>query len=256
MDVFISYSHHDDDVAKDIEERLKAKGLEPFLDDKMDAGTIFTHEINDNLRSCKEVFALISHNSLKSEWVLVEYGAVLALGKHVSPVLIGCTADSLPGVLRNLQAKKYSKIDEVIEACKSRKRTVPDITGEWKYEYRMNDNHRWEGICEIEKDRRDQFRLLGTRKRETREGLFKRVKKPWNTEWAEILPDQKSSDKKLTTEYKMGGFSRGIMSLRIPPQGPFNEFGGEVFLLPEGPKDGPVHGTIEFKKANSHLRKP
>jgi TIR domain-containing protein len=238
MDVFISYSHHDDDVARDIERRLKRKRIHCFLDRRMDAGEHFEGEIKDKLKFCKEVFALISHNSLKTEWVLVECGAAWALGKHISPILIGCGAELLPSVLKPLQAKDYSKIREIIDACYKRLSFAPDLIGEWAYEFVISGRLRYEGHCNIYKDKEERLHFSGTRTREMLDGQWQEVKRKWATEWVEIYSDQK-----IRAEYKLENVSPGFMSLVIPPERPVAEIRGEAYIL-----RGSEYGSIEFKR--------
>lgn len=135
MDIFISYSHHDKSYARDIAERLEKSGLSYLLDEKLDTGAYFEGEIKSSLRLCKEVFCLVSPKSLESKWVFVEYGAAWALGKHISPILLACSAESLPDILKPLQAKDYEHIEEIIDSCQKRVSIEPDLRGKWKYNF-------------------------------------------------------------------------------------------------------------------------
>lgn len=168
------------------------------------------------------------------------------------------------GRLRYLQAKRYSEIDEVIRACVGRKRDVPGIIGDWEYKYSVNADRKFggisaifEGTVKVEKSN-DRYRLKGMRLRETCEGKSQEVEKPWNTEYAELSPDESSSDNMLKAAYEMEGVSRGFMFLRIPRKGPIAKFGGEAVLLVDASREMQgtiVHGTIEItRKGNKRPR--
>lgn len=115
MDVFISYSHEDEGEAREIKERLSKKNITSFLAPKdLKTGDTFEDKIKENLRKCKAVFLLLTPNSLGSEWVITEWGAAWALGRHIFPILLRCNISDLPDRLKRLQSKDYHKLDHVI----------------------------------------------------------------------------------------------------------------------------------------------
>lgn len=227
VNVFLSYSHHDKPYARDIAERLEKKGLTCFFAEKIDAGKPFADEIRNNLRLCNEVFILISANAIRSKWIFAEYGAGWALHKHISPILLGVSPGLLPDILKPWQTKDYLQIEEVIEACKKRISTEPDLEGEWKYNfYGSNGLLIYAGSCKIQHGE-DGLRFIGTRTLEIRDnGQRQEVNIPWSSSWAAIFPDGK-----VRAEYKLGNVHNGYLSLMIPPDRPVQKISGEVFLL-------------------------
>jgi hypothetical protein len=168
----------------------------------------------------------------------VEYGAAWALGKHISPILLGCSAESLPSILKPIQAKDYEKIEEIIDSCQKRVSTEPNLEGKWKYNfYGPNGLLRYAGICTIDQQREESLRFSGTRELEILDNMQRQeVTRFWSSGWATICPDGR-----IRAEYKLGNVVNGFMSLLIPPDRPVHKLTGEVYILATG-----EFGNIEF----------
>jgi WD40 repeat protein len=124
MSIFISYSSLDEKLALEIRKKLDGKGIPSFLAPKdIKGGDLFEEKIRDSLLTCTEVFLLVTPNSLKSEWVISEYGAAWALKKTIIPLLFRCTPEDLPSKLANRQARDFHEIDKVIEEFEERYKT-------------------------------------------------------------------------------------------------------------------------------------
>jgi hydroxymethylpyrimidine pyrophosphatase-like HAD family hydrolase len=121
MDIFISYSTLDQEHAQEIASKLKEQNISCFLAPKeIHGGEPFKERIREALLTAQEIFVLITPNSLKSEWVITEWGAAWALGKHIVPILLRCAPESLPNRLADLQARDFYQIDQVIHEYKTR----------------------------------------------------------------------------------------------------------------------------------------
>jgi len=75
-DFFLSFSNADELVAKNIWEILRGNGLKVFLSAealKISAGKSFFENISNALQESKNFILFCTHESLKSEWVRVEY---------------------------------------------------------------------------------------------------------------------------------------------------------------------------------------
>ncbi|MCI4645074.1 MAG: TIR domain-containing protein [Hyphomonadaceae bacterium] len=73
MDVFISYSRNDGEIAQEMKKDLERRGLKVFFDvERIEAGDIFPDVLDKAIRDSKIVLALWSAASLKKEWCVRE----------------------------------------------------------------------------------------------------------------------------------------------------------------------------------------
>ncbi|OEU63955.1 MAG: hypothetical protein BBJ57_13940 [Desulfobacterales bacterium PC51MH44] len=74
-DIFISYSHHDSQLAESIYSKLNDAGMRCFLAEKDIAAERWEDRIRDALRASQRILLLITPNSKDSPWVVAEHGA-------------------------------------------------------------------------------------------------------------------------------------------------------------------------------------
>jgi hypothetical protein len=114
-DVFISYSSLDQEQATEIYDAIKRVDKNAFLSAKhLLPGQDFAEEIRKQLVASRELWLIVSPNSLKSEWVLTEWGAAWALNRKIIPILYRCKPDDLPERLRRLQSIDFHRHTELI----------------------------------------------------------------------------------------------------------------------------------------------
>jgi hypothetical protein len=89
--VFISYSHDDENVAQELRDSLRKKNLGWIDEARIAGGGAIRQKVKDSLQQASAIIVLVSKQSLKSEWVQFEIGAALAMNKPVIPILIGQT---------------------------------------------------------------------------------------------------------------------------------------------------------------------
>lgn len=71
--VFISYNHHDTDVANKLRDKLAAENINVFIDsEKMQAGEDIKEFIEKCVRETNTTISLVSKDSLLSAWVAME----------------------------------------------------------------------------------------------------------------------------------------------------------------------------------------
>jgi hypothetical protein len=116
-DVFWSYSTRDKDEARDIDEALRKSGKSCFLAEKtLKPGDKFKEEIRSAIAASKEVWILVSPNSIQSTWVQREVSAAWALQKRIVPVLLRCGPSNLPDILADMHAIDYHNVSGHIAA--------------------------------------------------------------------------------------------------------------------------------------------
>jgi len=109
-DVFVSYASADKDEAGQIREGIEKAGGSPFMAQKdVTPGSDFAEEIRTALQTSRELWLLVSPSSLKSDWVLSEWGAAWALQKTIVPILLRCDHEQLPDRIGRLQCIDFHK---------------------------------------------------------------------------------------------------------------------------------------------------
>jgi TIR domain len=70
-----------------MEEKIESVGGQCWLDEKdLAGGDIIVADIVRGIDSCDEAIVLVSPNSVRSQWVSFEIGAVRAQHKRVTPI--------------------------------------------------------------------------------------------------------------------------------------------------------------------------
>lgn len=105
MEIFVSYSHEDKEIANKIAFTLKKMGHNVWFDDwKIKAGDNIISKINQGIKQADAIIVIVSENSLNSKWVFKEFSA-MAFGEiskgssRIIPVLID--KSSVPSYLSN-----------------------------------------------------------------------------------------------------------------------------------------------------------
>ena len=196
-EIFISYSSLDQNrIENTICKELEAQGIKYFLaGHSLEGGTIWKKELYHALRSCNEVFVIISPNSRDSEWVKREIDIALYDSKKIIPFLHRCSKESIPDSLGEHHFVDLMDYESEIEGYLKRKsnndyedteekEVVNDITSkivkliEFKLEnqntvYDFRSNHyRYEK--ELLGKKFSQY--LGNRVRFLRKNKYKKIK--------------------------------------------------------------------------------
>ncbi|HWS86495.1 MAG TPA: toll/interleukin-1 receptor domain-containing protein [Pyrinomonadaceae bacterium] len=115
-DVFLSYAALNRVEANVIYNAVNDAGGKVFLAEKtLQPGEDFAEEIRKSLRSSREVWVLVSANSLSSDWVLTELGAAWVLEKKIVPILYRCRPEELPDNLRRRHCVDFHRLPELID---------------------------------------------------------------------------------------------------------------------------------------------
>jgi len=112
--VFLSFSSKDKHVAHSVLKQLREAGAEVTGAERIAERAEIKLQIADAMRQSDEVIAIVSKNSAQSAWQNFEIGAALALGKKVTPILVGAGIKKLSPVLRSLRAIDLADFREYI----------------------------------------------------------------------------------------------------------------------------------------------
>jgi hypothetical protein len=112
--VFISHSSRDAWIAKMMAEKVSTLGAEVWLDVKdLEGGDVITQKILDGLDACQEALVLVSPNSVGSQWVLFEIGAVWGQHKRITPILNNVTYEAI-APLKEVKAIDLNDFDRFL----------------------------------------------------------------------------------------------------------------------------------------------
>jgi hypothetical protein len=116
--VFVSHSSKDVWIARVIAEKIAKTGAVPWWDEKeLRGGDLLGDTIRRGIDHCQESVVLVTPNSIKSQWVLLEIGAVWGHKKRVTPILYGVTFGWL-SALSDIKAVELNDLDEFIQQLK------------------------------------------------------------------------------------------------------------------------------------------
>jgi len=86
--IFISYSHKDTGYAHKLANALKDRGLDVWIDERLDYGSQWPHEIQKQLDTCSAFIVIMTPRSFASEWVQSELQRAKRKLKPVFPILL------------------------------------------------------------------------------------------------------------------------------------------------------------------------
>jgi len=103
LELFLSYSSEDRDLARQVREAIIQQGHHVWQDDQeLLAGDDINSKLRRTLRNSDGYLVLITPNALRSTWVLIELGGAWVSGIPLYPLLSGTSVKNLPDPLRQL----------------------------------------------------------------------------------------------------------------------------------------------------------
>ena len=113
MKIFISHSSKDKWAARRISEDIEGLGVATFLDEKdIKTGVSIDTSIKQHLAECDDFLIILSPASIRSEWVLIELGGAMALGKNVIPILLYVGANDIPQAINLRLARDINDVGQ------------------------------------------------------------------------------------------------------------------------------------------------
>lgn len=86
--IFISYSHKDTTYAHGLADHLRTMGFDIWIDERLDYGSQWPHEIQRQLDSCDAFILIMSPRSFASDWVQSELQRAKRKLKPIFPLLL------------------------------------------------------------------------------------------------------------------------------------------------------------------------
>ena len=119
--VFISATHKDMDLARDLAHRLEEAGVKVFsVEQTVVPGEQIVTKVNRGLRQADEVIVILTDSSINSPGVISEMGAAFGLHKRVTPVVVGIEPEDLPSLVKQMQYIRYADLYDYIAELKKR----------------------------------------------------------------------------------------------------------------------------------------
>jgi len=104
VEVFLSYSHADRNLAGEVAKLLEEKGIDVFLaHEDINISEEWREEILKHLKNCTLLIALLTPNFKESVWTNQEAGFALGRGAKIIPLIVGGTDIKVFGFLESLQ---------------------------------------------------------------------------------------------------------------------------------------------------------
>ena len=136
IDIFVSYAHEDQGVAKKLVQFLEKRGWSVWWDSDLTAGAVFDKTIEAKLAGARCVIVVWSRASIKSDFVFGE--ASLAYGRGVAvPVLVGIDVTEVALGFRRVQcvalaaSDGYIRLQRALESSYRRLRHRPHRHAGW-----------------------------------------------------------------------------------------------------------------------------
>lgn len=86
--IFISYSHKDKEYVHRLQDDLQKRGIDVWIDDRIDYGTEWPHVIQQHLDECDAFIVVVSENAFQSKWVQKEVARAQRINKPFFPLLL------------------------------------------------------------------------------------------------------------------------------------------------------------------------
>ncbi len=123
--VFISHSHQDNELVRDLARRLREAGLQPFVDfTELPVGADWKKTVREQIRSADAVLILVTPASLKSPWMMTELGMAEGFERIIVPVTAGLKSCDLPAPLQTYQIAPFDQVDDAIHMLSERLTTA------------------------------------------------------------------------------------------------------------------------------------
>jgi hypothetical protein len=122
--VFISATHKDMDLARDLARRLKEVGVKVFPVERSATPEVIT--VNRSLREADEVIVILTDSSVNSQRVIFEMGAASGMHKRVTPVVVGVEDEELPPMVKQIGYVRYANLHDYI-ADLERRAKAPEL---------------------------------------------------------------------------------------------------------------------------------
>ena len=121
--VFVSHATADKWFATVLCEKIEAAGASTIRDDRdINGGDDIPEAIRRELKRCDEFVVLLTPQSVKRQWVLLEVSAVWGRSKRVRivSVLYHVTVNPIPAIIKSAKAVPLNELDDYLNELAKR----------------------------------------------------------------------------------------------------------------------------------------
>src|SRR5215216_2800104 len=112
--IFLSYSHSDNAIAKNLASKLERAGADCFMAEKdISAGELWEERIRDEIVAADYVLILVTPRSKNSLWVAAEAGAAWALEKKLVAALMFVDPNELIEPIKKRQGRVIEAPEQI-----------------------------------------------------------------------------------------------------------------------------------------------
>lgn len=112
--VFLSYANERKELADYVSEQLRQLGIETGdIENKQGSDDSIAESVKNRLLNSEAMIALVTPDSIDSEWLSYELGLASGLDRRVFPVVIDVSLEHLPPQLAHNQSIKLEELSQL-----------------------------------------------------------------------------------------------------------------------------------------------
>ncbi len=113
--VFISHSHRDDELVRDLARRLHGAGLIPVVDwTALPVGKDWKKTVREQIRGADAMLILVTPAIQSSAWMMAELGMAEGFERIILPVTVGLKPSDLPAPLQTYHTAPFDEVGAAI----------------------------------------------------------------------------------------------------------------------------------------------
>ena len=119
--VFVSHATHDKWIATVLCEKIEDTGAVTFRDDRdIEGGEKIPSVIKEKINSCNDFVVLLTPESIKRQWVLIEIGMACATNRRIVPLMYHVEAGQIPDIIKDDKGLTLNELDRYLSEVTKR----------------------------------------------------------------------------------------------------------------------------------------
>lgn len=119
--VFVSHATHDKWIATVLCEKIEDTGAVTFRDDRdIEGGEKIPSVIKEKINSCNDFVVLLTPESIKRQWVLIEIGMACATNRRIVPLMYHVDGGQIPDIIKDDKGFTLNELDRYLSEVTER----------------------------------------------------------------------------------------------------------------------------------------